>query len=273
MTFFEKLLNNQSRPMVMGILNVTPDSFSDGGLYQDLTAARQQIEKMVEAGVDIIDVGGESTRPGAHKVGLQQELDRVLPVVELIRTEFSVAVSLDSYKTEVMRESIALGVDLINDVNALRSPGALEVVADSGVGVCLMHKKGDSQTMQQAPHYKDVVAEVKQFLSERVDVCQKAGIKSDRILLDPGFGFGKNLSHNVKLFHHLQDFVSLGYPVLAGVSRKRMIGELLGGLATEERVVGSVVAALLSTLKGVKLLRVHDVPETVQAIKIAQSLM
>lgn len=273
MTLREKMLDRAASPLVMGILNVTPDSFSDGGQYQTVDAIRVQLQKMVEAGVDIVDIGGESTRPGAESVSLQEELDRVLPAIEIAKKEFEIAVSIDTYKTEIMEVAIDLGVDLVNDINALRSDGAVNLISQSDVFVCLMHLEGQLMNMHEIPDYEKVTDHVVCFLKERVEECLVAGISSDRIILDPGFGFGKALEHNVELFAHLNEIISIGFPVLVGVSRKRMIGELLGGLATEKRMVGSVVAAALSAHKGAKIIRVHDVSETIQAIKILKSLM
>lgn len=272
MHWTEKLKNPGLDPLIMGILNVTPDSFSDGGRFRQKDAIRFRIEQMVLAGVDLLDIGGESTRPGASFVSVDEELDRVLPAIEIARTEFSVPVSVDTYKTEVMGASIELGVDMINDVNALQAKGALELLSNSDAYVCLMHKQGTPETMQASPVYQDVVADVMGFLSDRARRCENSGIERKRIVLDPGFGFGKTLQHNVELFTHLEKILSLGYPLLVGVSRKRMIGELLGDRPVDDRVIGSVTAAVLSAQKGAKIIRVHDVPETIQAIEIMKSL-
>lgn len=261
-----------SRPLVMGILNVTPDSFSDGGRFNSHDKIKRQVEQMVLAGADFIDIGGESTRPGALSVSLDEELERVLPAIDIVKSISDIKISVDTYKTEVMVASLNLGVDMINDVNALQSEGALEVVSQANVKVCLMHRLGMAKNMQTSPHYENIVNEVIQFLLNRVNKCLEAGILADNILLDPGFGFDKALSHNIALFKHLEDLVSLGYPVLVGVSRKRMIGELLNDLPMAERTVGSVSAALVAMCKGAKILRVHDVKETVQAIEVAQKL-
>jgi len=269
-----KKLDTKQRiqPLVMGILNVTPDSFSDGGRFNQREAILAQVEAMLAAGVDIIDVGGESTRPGAAPVMLDEELDRVLPAIQLVKSNADVAISIDTYKPEVMQASIEMGVDLINDVNALQAPGALDVVAKSQLPVCLMHKQGDPLNMQQAPAYVDVCKEVIEFLLARSQACQLAGIKSERIILDPGFGFGKTLEHNIALFKSLHDFIELEYPLLVGVSRKRMIGSLINDEDINERLCGSVTAAVVAANKGAKILRVHDVKETVQALKIAAEL-
>lgn len=260
-------------PLVMGILNVTPDSFSDGGKFIAQADIQAQVQAMVKAGVDIIDVGGESTRPGADKVPLEVELERVIPVIEWITANFSVPVSIDTYKTAVMQQAVKAGAQIVNDVNALQDDGAVEFVAESGVTVCLMHKKGTPKDMQAAPSYKDVVQEVSDFLLERAKVCEAAGISTNKIILDPGFGFGKTLEHNTELFSELSEFVELPYPVLVGVSRKRMIGEILDGAEVEDRVTGSVAAAVLAGMKGAKIVRVHDVAQTVEALKVVSRLL
>ena len=254
------------RPLIMGILNITPDSFSDGGRFVEKGAAEQQIENMLDAGADIIDIGGESTRPGASAVSLQQELDRVLPLVEMAKA-MNTVVSVDTSKPQVMQEAIRLGADLINDVRALQEPGALDAVSTNDVYVCLMHMQGQPRTMQQDPHYDDVVAEVQAMLRLRVSECIEHGLERDRIILDPGFGFGKNLEHNNELMGNLEQFKELNLPLLIGVSRKTMIGQILDK-DVSERMLGSVVAATYAALKGAKILRVHDVDETVQAMKV-----
>lgn len=274
MKFFDRVCDPElEMPLVMGILNVTPDSFSDGGQHQSLDKIKHAIEQMQKAGVDIVDVGGESTRPGAAIVTLQEELDRVLPVVELIKEVSDLSVSVDTYKTLVMKEAINLGVDLINDVNALQAEGAETLVANSDVMVCLMHKKGEPGTMQENPSYHDVFLEVFEFLSDRVKSCENSGVSSANILIDPGFGFGKTLEHNVKLFEQLEQFSVLKYPILIGVSRKKMIGELLGGLPVEKRMIGSVSAAVMAAMKGARVIRVHDYEETIQALKVMYALL
>ncbi|MDX1346855.1 MAG: dihydropteroate synthase [Thiomicrorhabdus chilensis] len=260
-------------PLVMGILNVTPDSFSDGGRLQTRDAVIHQVREMVKAGVDIIDIGGESTRPGALPVSLDEELSRVLPAIDWVRSESDVAISVDTYKPEVMSAAIAQNVDLINDVNALQCPGSLEVVANSDVSVCLMHKQGEPRTMQENPVYEEgVVPSVLTFLQHRVAACKTVGMTEDRIILDPGFGFGKSLKDNVGLFHQLEQIVALSYPTLVGVSRKGMIGSLAGDVSVEQRMVGSVAAAIVAAKKGASILRVHDVLETRQALLVAQNL-
>lgn len=260
-------LTKIDKPLIMAILNVTPDSFSDGGRFNQLDQALRHAETMLNNGADIIDIGGESTRPGAAAVTLEQELARVIPVIDKLKSEFGCLVSLDTSKPEVMTEGIALGVDLINDVCALTQGDAVEVVARSNVPVCLMHMKGSPRTMQSAPVYNDVVHDVKAFLDNRVQICQTAGIDKSRICIDPGFGFGKTLQQNYQMLQRLDEFQSLGMPVLAGLSRKSMIGNLLN-LAADARVLGSVVCATLALTKGAKILRVHDVAETKQAVDL-----
>lgn len=255
----------------MGILNLTPDSFSDGGQWLDKSEAIQHALVMQEAGADIIDVGGESTRPGAGAIPLQQELDRVMPVIEAIVPQLSVPVSIDTSKPEVMREAVAAGAGMINDVCALRQQGAMQAAADLAVPVCLMHMLGDPRMMQQNPVYDDVFVEVRTFLLERAKQCEKAGIAADNIVLDPGFGFGKALQHNIELFHKLPEFSRGVYPLLVGVSRKAMIGQLTGK-DMHERVSGSIVAAALAAQMGAMIVRVHDVAETSDALKVATAL-
>jgi dihydropteroate synthase len=257
------------RPLVMGIVNVTPDSFSDGGRYLGVEAAIEHALALREAGADILDIGGESTRPGAQPVSVDAELERVIPVVEGLR-DAGVALSVDTMKPEVMRAALAAGADMINDVNALRGPGALEAVAASSAGVCLMHMQGEPRTMQLEPHYGDVVAEVAAFLTARVEAAVAAGVGRERILVDPGFGFGKDLGHNLALFKHLRRFADIA-PVLVGVSRKSMLGAITGR-STHERLIPSVTATLLAVRNGARVVRVHDVRETIDALKIWQVL-
>ncbi len=257
------------RPLIMGIVNVTPDSFSDGGRY---LAAAQAIEHglaLREAGADILDIGGESTRPGAAAVSIEDELDRVLPVLEGLR-DCGAALSVDSMKPAVMAAALAAGADLINDVRALQAPGALEAVAAADCGVCLMHMQGEPRVMQAAPTYRDVVAEVHDFLQARVDAALAAGIARERLLIDPGFGFGKTLDHNLVLFRALGQFTRIA-PVLVGVSRKSMLG-LITGRPVEQRLAASIAAALLAAERGAAILRVHDVGDTVDALKIMNTL-
>ena len=254
-----------SRPAVMGVLNVTPDSFSDGGRYFQLADALRRAEVMVEEGAALIDVGGESTRPGAPPVSVQEELDRVLPVVERLARELPVPISVDTSKPEIIREVARAGAGLINDVRALRLPGALEAAAASGLPVCLMHMRGEPATMQQEPVYADVVAEVHAFLAERIRVCESAGIPRERILIDPGFGFGKTLDHNLTLLRHLDRFTDLAAGVLVGISRKSMIGALLNA-PVDKRLSGGLAAAVIAFWQGANIIRAHDVRETVQAL-------
>lgn len=255
-------------PRVMGIVNVTPDSFSDGGEHAGTDAAVAHGLRLVEEGADLLDVGGESTRPGAEEVPLEEELRRVLPVVERLARDSGVPVSVDTSKPEVMHAAVGAGAGMVNDVSALRRTGALEAVAALGVPVVLMHMRGEPRTMQDAPAYDDVVAEVHRFLAERIFAAEMAGIDKKRIVIDPGFGFGKTLAHNLALLAQLERFAELGVPLLAGLSRKRGIGELTGRDAPRDRVHGSVAAALIAAQRGARLLRVHDVAATVDALKV-----
>ena len=251
----------------MGVLNLTPDSFSDGGRYLDPDRALERALEIVAEGGAIIDLGGESTRPGAAPVTVQEELRRVLPVLEQLRPRTAAVLSIDTSKPEVMRACAAAGADLINDVYALRAPGALEAAAESGCAICIMHMQGEPRTMQHAPQYADVVGEVRAFLQARVQACRAAGIAEARLVLDPGFGFGKTLEHNLTLLRHLEALRLEGLPLLAGLSRKSMIGALTGQPA-EQRVHGSVAAALIAAQNGAQILRVHDVAATVDALKV-----
>ena len=266
-----------SYPAIMGIVNLTPDSFSDGGqfyagnrLNQSKTLAA--IEKMLNDGADIIDLGGESTRPGAAEVPEQQELERVLPILELVLDRFDALVSVDTSTAIVIREASVKGAHLINDVRALTRDDALEAAAQSGLPVCLMHMQNQPQTMQIEPVYQDVAAEVIAFLMTRKQDCIDAGIAAEQIVLDPGFGFGKSLTHNLTLFNAIDQFVASGHPVLVGVSRKAMIGQILGIEQTDQRVIGSVMMAVLAAQRGATILRVHDVLETRQAIDIWRAI-
>ena len=260
-----------TRPRVMGILNVTPDSFSDGGRFQSRPAALERAQAMVAAGADLIDIGGESTRPGAQPVPLTEELARVIPVVAALAGSLAVPISVDTSKPEVMRAAVAAGAGLINDVCALRAPGALETAARLGVPVCLMHLLGEPGTMQAAPSYGDVVAEVRAFLAARVDACIRVGIPRERLLIDPGFGFGKTLAHNLALLAHLEVFTDLGVPVLVGLSRKSMAGALTGR-PPGERLAASLAAGLLAVQRGALILRVHDVAETRDALLVWEAV-
>lgn len=255
----------------MGVLNVTPDSFSDGGRFVGLDAALRQADAMAQAGASLIDVGGESTRPGAAPVTVQQEIDRVVPVVEQIATRIDAVISVDTSTPQVMRETAAVGAGLINDVRALGREGALEAAKHTGLPVCLMHMQGEPGSMQSAPSYRDVVAEVKQFLRERTDACLSAGIPSEQILWDPGFGFGKLDEHNLALLRRLPELAAEGFPVLAGLSRKSMIGRLLGR-EVDERLAGSVALALMAVERGASIVRVHDVAETMDAVNLWRAL-
>ena len=261
-----------SQPRIMGVLNRTPDSFSDGGRFAGFDAAIAQVERMVREGVDIVDVGGESTRPGSAGVSVPEELDRVLPLVESIKSRFDVPISIDTSKPEVMQAAVAAGASMINDVYALRRDGALEQAAACGVAVCLMHMQGEPRTMQKDPHYKDVTAEVKEFLAGRAEAAVAAGVPREHIVLDPGFGFGKNLEHNLTLLRRLPEFAALGFPLLVGLSRKSMIGTLLGGKPVEERLHGSVAAAVIAVQNGASIVRVHDVAPTVEALKVTTAM-
>ena len=263
-----------SQPLVMGVLNVTPDSFSDGARFTSSVAAIEHGVRLAAEGAAIIDVGGESTRPGAESVTVAEELRRVLPVIEGLRQATrgsGVVLSVDSSKPEVMRAAAAAGVGFINDVRALREPGALEAAAATGCAVCLMHMQGEPRTMQLAPHYADVVAEVRAFLSGRVRACRGAGIESARLSVDPGFGFGKNLEHNLTLLRHLPELVADGQPVLVGLSRKSTVGKLTGREAGD-RVPGSVALAVIAALKGARIIRAHDVAATVDALKVTAAV-
>lgn len=260
------------RPRVMGIVNVTPDSFSDGGRHATAEAAIAHGLRLAAEGADILDVGGESTRPGAAPVPLEVELARVVPVVEGLVRQTGLPISVDTFKPEVMRAAVAAGAGMVNDIYALRQPGALEAAAELGVPVVLMHMLGEPGTMQQAPAYDDVVGEVRRFLAERVFAAEMAGIERRRLVLDPGFGFGKSTAHNLALLAGLEGLAELGLPVLAGLSRKRSIGEITGRQVPEERVAGSVAAHLLAAQRGARLLRVHDVAATVDALKVWQAV-
>ena len=265
-----KLLN-LSHPQVMGVLNVTPDSFSDGGRFYDVSNALRQAEQMVAEGATIVDVGGESTRPGADIVSQQEELDRVLPVIEAIVREFPVVVSIDTYKAEVMREAVACGAGIINDVNALRGDGALSVAAQADVPVCLMHMQGQPKTMQENPQYENVVDSVMSFFGQRIADCEAVGISKENIILDPGFGFGKALQHNLHLMNSLEQFKQLGCSILVGVSRKSMIGTVLDK-PVEQRLYGSIALASLAVWLGAKIIRAHDVAATMDAIQMIDAV-
>ena len=255
-----------ARPLVMGIVNVTPDSFSDGGKFLARDQAIAHARKLIADGADIIDIGGESTRPGAAAASLQLELDRVMPVLQALAGE-GVPISIDTQKAAVMQAAIIAGAAMINDVNALQADGAIAACAAANVAICLMHMRGSPQTMQQQPDYADVVCEVSDFLTARVATCEAAGIARERIVIDPGFGFGKTVEHNFTLLRQLRKLVVLGYPVLAGYSRKSSLGAVTGR-PVEERLAASLTAAIIATQNGATILRVHDVRETVDALKV-----
>lgn len=254
---------------VMGILNVTPDSFSDGGHFTAVDSALLQAKRMIDEGASIIDIGGESTRPGAAEVSVDVELQRTIPVIEAIKARFDVAISIDTSKAKVMAEAISADVDLVNDVRALQEEGCLEVVAKSTVPVCLMHMQGQPRTMQNNPHYNDLISDLIQFFNQRIDACERVGIARDRIILDPGFGFGKTLEQNYHLLANLAEFQRLNLPILSGTSRKSMIGNLLNR-EVSQRLAGSLTTAMLAIKAGASIIRVHDVQETVDTIKILQ---
>lgn len=259
-------LLQEKRPLIMGVINATPDSFSDGGHFDTTRKATEQVERLVQEGADILDIGGESTRPGSRSVGANEELSRVMPVIEFALS-MNIPVSVDTSKPEVMRVAIDAGVTLVNDTNALQAPGALEIVANSSVMTCLMHMQGNPETMQLNPHYSDVVAEVMSFLKQRVASAIAAGIARDRIIVDPGFGFGKTLAHNLALLHQLDKIAAMGWPVMAGLSRKSMLGTITGN-AVDNRVHASVAAALLAVGQGARIVRVHDVKATRDAFSV-----
>ena len=258
---------NLTRPHVMGIVNVTPDSFSDGGKFASTGLAVEHALQLIAEGADILDIGGESTRPGAIPVSLDEELNRVIPVIQALSKVSSVPISIDTYKPEVMRLAIVAGADIVNDVRALQEPSALEVVANSNAGVCLMHMQGTPQTMQVDPHYSDVVEEVKQFLMQRLQATEQVGISKKRILLDPGFGFGKRTVHNIALIQNLEKLAAIGQPLLVGLSRKSVLGAIAGG-DEEQRLHAGLAATVISAMKGAKIVRVHDVKATVDALKV-----
>ncbi|MEM7206679.1 MAG: dihydropteroate synthase [Pseudomonadota bacterium] len=261
-----------SEPVVMGILNITPDSFSDGGKFLARDAALAEAQKMVDAGAEILDVGGESTRPGARAVNAQEELDRVAPVIEAVTDAFDKVVSIDTSKPEVMRGAVAAGANLINDVRALRMPGALEAAASLEVPVCVMHMQGEPGNMQDNPQYDNVVSDVSAFLAHRIEACVEAGISRDQILVDPGFGFGKNLSHNLQLLQNLDTLLALDAPLLVGMSRKSMIAQVLD-VPLEQRLAGSLACAVMAAERGAAVIRVHDVLATVEAIRMYSAVV
>lgn len=259
-----------SFPHVMGILNVTPDSFSDGGKHNALVDALTHTNEMVNAGATIIDVGGESTRPGADEVSVEEELERVIPVVDAIAQRFEVWISVDTSKAEVIREAARVGAHIINDVRSLSEPGALEAAAATGLPACLMHMQGEPRTMQQAPVYENILSEVDTYFAQQIARCEAAGMKKERLILDPGFGFGKNLSHNYELLAHLGDFHHFGLPLLVGMSRKSMIGQLLN-VGPSQRLTGSLSCAVIAAMQGAQIIRAHDVKETAEAMRVVEA--
>ncbi|MBS5775528.1 MAG: dihydropteroate synthase [Enterobacter cloacae] len=261
-----------SHPHVMGILNVTPDSFSDGGSHNTLIEAVKHANLMINAGATIVDIGGESTRPGAAEVSVEEELARVIPVVEAIAQRFEVWISVDTSKPEVIREAARAGAHIINDIRSLTEPGALEAAAQTGLPVCLMHMQGQPKSMQEAPKYEDVFADVNRFFVENIARCERAGIAKEKLLLDPGFGFGKNLSHNYALLARLGEFHHFGMPLLVGMSRKTMIGQLLN-VGPTERLSGSLACAVIAAMQGAQIIRVHDVKETVEAMRVVEATL
>jgi len=263
--------SKRKRPLVMGILNATPDSFSDGGKFRTPSDAIAQAELMIASGVDLIDIGGESTRPGAEPISLQEELDRVLPVIEGLKNH-GVALSIDTYKAETLRHALHAGVDCVNDIWALRQPGAIKAILENpDCGIVLMHMQRDPLSMQFNPQYEDVIAQVKQFLKERADLLIAQGVEPQRIAIDPGFGFGKSLEHNLTMLSQFQAFSSLGYPVLAGISRKSMLGKITGK-DTQDRLAPSVAAAIMAADRGAMIVRVHDVPQTIDSLKLWEAI-
>lgn len=259
-----------SRPHIMGIVNVTPDSFSDGGKFSSAELAIEHALELVAEGADILDIGGESTRPGATPVSLEDELERVTPVIQALSQKVSVPISIDTYKPEVMRQAIAVGASIVNDIRALQEPGALQVVASSDAGVCLMHMQGNPQTMQMDPQYVNVVQEVSDFLQVRLQAAMDAGIGKERIVLDPGFGFGKRTVHNIALIQNLDKLTAIG-PLLVGLSRKSVLGAIAGG-DEQQRLHAGLAASVISAMKGAKILRVHDVKATVDALKVVTAI-
>lgn len=260
-----------AEPMIMGIVNVTPDSFSDGGQFLNTTAALSHAMQLLDDGATILDIGGESTRPGAPDVSLEDELKRVIPIIKAIREQSDCVISIDTSKAEVMRQAIEAGADIVNDVRALQEPGAIDVVAQfPEVAVCLMHMQGQPRSMQHAPHYNDLAGEINDFFSQRIAACEAAGIKQSQLILDPGFGFGKTLKHNYQILAQFNDYAKLGLPLLAGLSRKSMIGKLLNR-DTDDRLAGSLAGALIAAQNGAHIIRVHDVKETADVLGVYQA--
>jgi len=262
---------HKNKIRIMGVINATPDSFSDGGLFLDLNQAQSHARTMIESGADILDIGGESTRPGADIVTVEQELERTIPLIKKIREFSDITISIDTSKAEVMSEAIAAGADMINDICALSQPDSAATAAKLNVPVCLMHMQGNPRNMQNNPNYQDVVQEVKEFLQRRINIAVDAGIRLNNIIIDPGFGFGKNLQQNLQLLNALPKLKSLGCSILVGLSRKRMIGTILGK-PVEDRLYGSISTAIIAAMKGADIVRVHDVAETADALAIVEAL-
>lgn len=263
---------NLTYPQVMGILNVTPDSFSDGGRHNRIDLALKHAQAMISAGATLLDIGGESTRPGAAEVSEDEELSRVVPVVEAISQRMDVWISVDTSKAAVIRETAKAGAHLINDIRSLQEPDALSAAVATGLPVCLMHMQGQPKNMQHAPHYENLISEVNTYFSEQIARCVSAGIPKDKLLLDPGFGFGKNLTHNYQLLARLAEFHHFGLPLLVGMSRKSMVGQLLQ-VPPEQRVTGSLACAVIAAMQGAQIIRVHDVKETVEAMRIVEATL
>lgn len=261
-----------AHPRVMGIVNVTPDSFSDGGRHASTDLAVAHALQLVAEGADILDIGGESTRPNAIPVGLDEELSRVIPVIERLAQEVDVPLSIDTYKPEVMRQAVKAGAAIINDIYGLRQPGAVQAAAEGNAGICIMHMQGTPQTMQQEPVYADVVQEVKAFLHEQLQACHAAGISAERIVLDPGFGFGKRTVHNLALLQAMPAILELGRPILAGLSRKSVLGQIIGS-DVDQRLHASLAASVIAVMKGARIVRVHDVKATVDALKVTDAVI
>jgi len=267
----QKELAHLNNVQVMGILNVTPDSFSDGGRFSTFDAALKQVELMIEDGVDIVDIGGESTRPGAIEVSEKDEIARVIPLLKIIKSRFDIPVSIDTSKAGVMSEAILHGADMINDVRALQNEGCLDVVAQSHISVCLMHMQGMPRTMQASPHYKDIIDDILSFFQHRIESCETKGIKRECLIVDPGFGFGKTLQHNYQMLADFAQFKKLNLPLLAGISRKSMLGDLLNR-DVKQRLSGSLTAAIVAVQQGASIVRVHDVAESVDALKVLKAV-
>jgi len=263
---------HKSKTNIMGVLNITPDSFSDGGQYLDIDKAIERAILMAEQGADIIDIGGESTRPGSRPASVSEELNRVIPIIKELQNVTSVPISIDTSKPEVMERAVNAGASMVNDVSSLNAEGAVDMIASLGVRVCLMHMQGEPRTMQDNPTYGDVVSEIIEFFGRRVDECTSAGIRRDKIVIDPGFGFGKTLKHNIEILNRLGEFKSIKLPILVGISRKSMIGSMLNDRDLDGRVIGSVSAAIIAIQNGANIVRVHDVLETKDALSILESV-